>query len=107
MVDNTTLQSIVDLVVQVANPLSIVLFGSQARGQETQSSDIDLLVVSKQPFSSGKERRQLLVKITDALKDIPFEKDILIYSNQDVERFKDARNHVIGRAFREGRVLYG
>ncbi|MDD2201334.1 MAG: nucleotidyltransferase domain-containing protein [Firmicutes bacterium] len=33
--------------------------------------------------------------------------DILVYSREEVDRWRDSRNHVIGRALREGVVLYG
>ncbi|MBZ0255748.1 nucleotidyltransferase domain-containing protein [bacterium] len=107
MIDNQTLQTITDTIVEIASPQTIVLFGSEAREKSTDSSDVDLLVVAKQPFSSGAERRKQLAAISYALKDIPVDKDILLYSQRDVDVWKDARNHVIARAFREGRVLYG
>ncbi len=34
-------------------------------------------------------------------------KDILIYSRDEVERWRNTRNHIIARALREGKVLYG
>ncbi|MGE5557663.1 MAG: hypothetical protein ACM3WV_03515 [Bacillota bacterium] len=34
-------------------------------------------------------------------------KDILVYSREEVERWRSARNHIIARALREGRLLYG
>jgi hypothetical protein len=42
-----------------------------------------------------------------ALSQFPVAKDILVYSQDEVEKWRDARNHVIARALREGRVLYG
>ncbi|MGH7565020.1 MAG: hypothetical protein ACREK5_11465 [Gemmatimonadota bacterium] len=33
-------------------------------------------------------------------------KDILLYSADELERWRDSPNHIIGRALRQGRVLY-
>ena len=32
--------------------------------------------------------------------------DILVFSQQDVEYWRDSLNHVLARALREGKVLY-
>ena len=41
-----------------------------------------------------------------ALKDMPLTKDVLLYSRDEFEKWKTSLNHVIGRAYREGRVLH-
>ena len=38
-------QQIIDHVVRLARPLRVVVFGSVARGEATEQSDLDLLVV--------------------------------------------------------------
>lgn len=39
------IQEVVDLVVQTAGPLRVVLFGSAARGELRDGSDLDMMVV--------------------------------------------------------------
>jgi hypothetical protein len=34
-------------------------------------------------------------------------KDVLVYSRDEVERWKTSPNHMIRRVLQEGRVLYG
>ena len=41
-----------------------------------------------------------------ALANIDVSKDLLLYSRDEVEARKDSLNHVVGRAFREGKVLH-
>ena len=43
--DDAVLQEIVDRIVQTLHPTRIYLFGSQARGDATQDSDYDLMVL--------------------------------------------------------------
>ena len=41
------LDQIVSLIVSVASPDQIILFGYYARGNNTEKSDIDLLIIKK------------------------------------------------------------
>ena len=52
----------------------LFLYGSMARNQSTQMSDIDLLVLLKEPFDYFKELRE----ITDLLYPIQLESDQLL-----------------------------
>ena len=94
-------------IVREVDPEAVVLFGSHARGQAGPDSDVDLLVVEAEPFGPARDRRQEMVRLWQALAHLAVAKDILVYSREEVERWRHARNHVIARAMREGRVLYG
>ena len=39
------LQAIVDIIIRVADPEQIILFGSRARGDARPDSDVDLLII--------------------------------------------------------------
>ena len=52
-VSEEILDHIVTSLVEEARPEQIVLFGSQARDDADVGSDIDLLVVERQPFGPG------------------------------------------------------
>ncbi len=101
------LRQMVEIIVNEADPQAIILFGSRARGDAGPDSDVDLLVVDREPFSRTRRRFDEANRLYMALRRLPVSKDLLLYSRDEIEHWKDSLNHVIGRAFREGRVLYG
>jgi predicted nucleotidyltransferase len=101
------IQEMAAVMAREANPETIVLFGSHATGSARPDSDVDLLVVETAPFGPERDRRQEMVRLWRALAGFAVGKDILVYSRQEVERWRSARNHIVARALREGRLLYG
>lgn len=104
--DDAMLQEMVDTIVREADPETVILFGSWARGTAHADSDIDLIVVEREPFSQQRSRRRETTRLYMALRNLPVAKDLLVYSRDEFERHKHSSNHVIGRAWREGRVLH-
>ena len=96
----------VDVIVREAAPDTVILFGSHARGDARKESDVDLMVIEAEPFSARRSRRAEYSRLSFALRDFPFAKDILLFSRAEFEYWKDSPNHVVGRASREGRVLH-
>lgn len=101
------IQEMVAIVVQEVKPEAVILFGSHATGKARLDSDVDFLVVERSPFSAGKDRRKEMTRLWRALSKFPIAKDILVYSLEEVEHWRNARNHIIASALREGRFLYG
>ena len=100
------LRAMTDLIVSEASPEKVILFGSQARGEAGPESDVDLLVIEAQPFGAGRSRRQEMARLARLLARFPVPQDILVYSAEETARWQHSKNHVLGRALREGRVLY-
>ncbi len=105
--EETLLQQMVETIVREAAPETIILFGSRARGDARPDSDVDLLVVESEPFSPQRSRRKEAARLYMALRGLALSKDILLYSRDEFDHWKNSMNHVIGRARREGRVLHG
>ncbi len=93
-------------IVREVDPQRILLFGSWARGEANEHSDVDLLVVEREPFGEQRSRRQEAARIWRCLSDFRVPKDILVYSVSEIDQWRDSRYHLIGRALREGKVLY-
>lgn len=93
-------------IVAEVDPQRIVLFGSWARGEANEQSDVDFLVVEREPFDGNRSRHQEAVRIWQCLSEFRVPKDILVYSVTEVDQWRDSSYHVVGRALREGKVLY-
>jgi len=92
--------------VDAVDPEQVILFGSRARGDHRDRSDVDLIVIEAEPFGSERSRHGEMLRLYEALRGLRVPTDLLVYSREDVEYWRDSRNHVLARALREGRVLY-
>ena len=100
------LGAMVQAIVDEVDPEQVVLFGSRGRGDERESSDVDLIVVEAEPFGPERSRRKELVRLYHALAGLRVPHDVLVFSHEDVDYWRDSLNHVLARALREGKVLY-
>ena len=105
-VTDALLDQMVQAIVAEVDPEQVILFGSRARGDAREDSDVDLVVVEAEPFGQGRSRHQEAVRLYKVLAGSGVPKDILVYSRDDVEYWRDSLNHVLARALREGKVLY-
>ncbi len=96
----------VQALVAVADPEQVILFGSRGRGDQRERSDVDLIVVESQPFRPGRSRHEETLRLMAALRHFGVPTDVLVYSRDEVEYWRDSINHVLARALREGKVLY-
>lgn len=105
--EESLLRQMVDVIVRERSPEAIILFGSRARGDARADSDVDLLVIETEPFSPQRSRRKEVAHLQMALRELPLSKDILLYSRDEFEHWRNSLNHLAGRAGREGRLLHG
>ena len=80
----------------------IILFGSQARGDENIKSDVDLLLIGNVTYNRYK-------MMTDALRSLgkmDFAFDVVILSKEEFEKHKTIPGTVDRYAYKEGRILY-
>ena len=99
----TVIDKLVGDIVKSVNPLRIILFGSAARGDAGEHSDIDLLVVMPEGVHRRRTAQKLYREITGL--GVPF--DIVVATPQDLEKHKDNRGLIYKRALKEGIEIYG
>ena len=105
-VTDAVIAEMVATLVKEADPEQVILFGSRGRGDARTDSDVDLIVVEAEPFGPGRDRVKEMARLYKALAGFLVPADILVYSREDVEYWRDSLNHVLARALREGRVVY-
>ncbi len=103
MLNDKQIQDAVQRLAAVARePLSIILFGSYARGEANDGSDLDLMVVERETPDVGEE----MIRLQDELRDLDVGVDLLVYSQADFDQRRDWCSTPVYWAVREGRVLY-
>jgi predicted nucleotidyltransferase len=103
MLTPTVIQSAVDRLVGAAqSPLKVILFGSYARGDAQDASDLDLLVVEEYVPNIVEEYGRL----RGAIGSVGTGVDLLIYPLREFERRKDWQTSPVFDAVRDGKVLY-
>lgn len=96
------LREIVRRIVEVARPERIILFGSAARGDLERARDIDLLVIKRGEFHRGRLTEEIYMR----LLGVGVAVDIVVATEDDVQRYGQSFALVIGPAVREGKVIY-
>lgn len=102
MISRQTIDEISTKIAERFQPEKIILFGSYARGEATENSDIDLLVITETDLPKPKRSAPMY----SLLRDYHVSKDILVYTPEEAEQYRDLPAAVVRRAFREGIVLY-
>lgn len=106
VVTDEVIAEMVERIVQEVQPEQIYLFGSRARGEAREDSDVDLLVVEREDFGPQRSRLREIQRISRALYSFRIPTDILLYSADEYLEWKGSINHIIGHCEREGRLLY-
>ncbi len=89
-------------LVEVARPTKVILFGSAARSDTDEESDLDFLVVLKEVTA----RRAEMVRLLNALRDLRVPVDVLVYSEEEIHEWGHLPGSVLYEALTEGKVLY-
>jgi predicted nucleotidyltransferase len=102
LTDDPILQEIVRRIVAAVDPDKIILFGSRARGDAKPDSDYDILILA--PSELPRWKRPLPARL--ALAGLGVAKDIVWWTAQEAEDWRNVNSHFITTALREGRVLH-
>jgi predicted nucleotidyltransferase len=96
------IRSICDALVRELTPLRIVLFGSQARGDAREDSDVDLLIVLETDLAYYDR----VFAANRAIRDFGVPTDIVVYTPEEWEQMSTWSSSLVAAAIREGEVLY-
>ena len=97
-----TIAGLTKLLVEAAQPKRIILFGSRARGDASEDSDVDIMVVEDRlPNRLGE-----MVRLNRLLRSIDVAVDLLVVSEEKFAYWRNTPGNVYYEAASEGRVLY-
>lgn len=102
MISKEQIKQAVDLLVKVARPSRVILFGSHGRGEAGEESDVDLLVIEAQVPDKLAE----MVRLRRALRPLRIPVDVVVASEQEVEDWGHLPGTLYYWALKEGTVLH-
>ena len=97
-------------VLKQADPYRIILFGSCVKGNTTENSDIDMMVIldNNDVAKTYEDRIKKRLFINRLVRDINYKiaLDILVYSKEEYERIKKFGNYFIEEIEKTGKIIY-
>ncbi len=90
-----------DRVAEAYNPHKIILFGSHARGDATENSDVDILVI----MDFEGDWVDTATEIRMAVKR-KFPLDLLVMTLDYIKQRSNFGDYFVAEIFEEGRVMY-
>lgn len=99
------LDEVVARIRSAGRPTGFILFGSRARGDADEDSDLDLLVV--EPALDEQDRGERMVSYRAAIGRIGLGVDLQILSEEELADRGRVRGTTLYHALTEGRTLHG
>ena len=87
---------------EAADAERVILFGSHARGDAGEHSDVDLMIIAQSDQPRFKRSREL----HKMFRPYPFGMDLLVYTPEEIEAGKQCEASFVSRVLREGRAVY-
>ena len=102
MISRASIKKAVDILVREARPQKIILFGSFARGEETEDSDADFFIIEKDVA----DKRREMVRLRKALSPLRIPVDLMVSDEKTVREWGSVPSTTMYWALQEGEVLY-
>jgi predicted nucleotidyltransferase len=90
------------IAAAASHPARVIVFGSYARGEATEDSELDLLVIERQVVDHTRE----YLNLREAVGSIGVGVDLLLLSEPEFEKRRRWWSTPIYWAEREGKVLH-
>lgn len=103
MIPLETIQEMAAKIAKQFNPEKIILFGSYARGEATENSDVDFLVLMETDAPRGERSAPIIRMLAEAYVE-PV--DVVVRSPQTFGHTADVFGSFDYQVLKEGKVLY-
>lgn len=102
MVDEQEIKRVAARLGKAADAQQVILFGSHARGEAGENSDVDLMIIAESDLPRFKRSRKLYKQ----LQPYPFGMDMVVYTPREIERGKKSHVSFVSAVLREGKTVY-
>jgi uncharacterized protein len=102
MINFRDIEQVATKLGTAANAERVILFGSYARGDAREHSDVDFMIVAESTLPRFKRSRELY----KMLRPHPFGMDIVVYTPEEIERGKRTPVSFVSSVLQEGKTLY-
>jgi predicted nucleotidyltransferase len=101
MISEQKINAAAELLISSGSARKVILFGSYARGDATEDSDVDFLVVERDVPSKVTE----MVRLRRILRPLRLPFDVMVVSENDLEDWGQLPGTALYWALKEGKVL--
>jgi len=84
------------------SPEKIILFGSYARGEEDEYSDLDFVIIK----NTKKRFIERLIEVAKLIDNELGSVDIFVYTPEEFQKMVESGNPFIERVIKEGKIVY-
>ena len=102
MIDRQEIESVATQIGIASHAQNVVLFGSYARGDAREESDVDLLIIAESDLPRFKRSCELY----KLFRPYPFPMDLIVYTPKEIEKGKRSPVSFVSRVLQEGEVVY-
>ena len=102
MVTEQEIEQVARRIGEVVRAEQVILFGSYARGEAKEGSDVDLLVIAESELPRFKRSRELYKSI----RPYPFSMDLIVYTPAEAQKAKTSPHSFISTVLQDGKLLY-
>ena len=97
------IEMVVSRVTEHFDPKAIIVFGSVAKGDSTDDSDLDIAIIMDSDLSQHERN----VKVRVCIGYIGMAMDLLVFTPEEVEAKMYDESSIVSEIMKTGEVVYG
>lgn len=102
MIDELKISELVNKMVSGYSPDKIILFGSYAKGNPNENSDLDFLLIKE----SDLPRPQRIMQVRKLIYGAMIPIDLIVYTQAEIEESMKSQFGFVSDILKTGRILY-